>query len=729
MLNFLCGLTLFASLCGVPSLGALSPYLPVQGGTGSTTLSGILKGNGTSAVGTLKIGSNLSFDGTTLSATGGGGSGLSTTTPLSDSNILTYSVLAGGKAYGTATSSASCSGSVSCSAFTVVGAVSPTITSTALLTYDAWTHAQPGQSATTSAVGIGTTSPWAQFSIATATASDKNTTLFSVGSSSNATLAVIQGDGDFALGTSSPWAGLFTADSGTTRNTNTYLTGSIDGFLEANIQNRSNGASASSDWTATADNGTPTTHYIDLGINGSGGSAVPFTTANHAYLYSVDDTLNIGALGASSEIRFHTTGGISAPAQRVVFDATGKVGIATTTIYSMLGIAGKSTSIPLIVGDAPSGFSGKLFDLKVASSTVFSVAQTGALTLGTPLTVANGGTGVGTFTSGQLLYGNLTNGLSSVATSAPVAGNGITISGAGALIGAATTIMNPFSVATTSSLAVSQLGYVTVVGGSGTRTTFGGVGTSTPTCSGIFSCTNATVVTNAAGATTFSAVYDAWTHPVAGSVAATTSAIGVGTSTPTAQLAVSTSTQSAVNTRLFAVASTSSSVPDFLSILGNGFIGFATATPTSLVSINANALTTPVFSIGSTTSNYFTIGKAGNIVLSEFRAATSTAAQINWINTAPAVLFQTGTSATTINLINATTSDQAGSRKIVTVCNPATTAGAITWRDVEWSGGAVPTQTTTANQCDVYSFIVTAATSTTAAPTFKVFGSGSTGFK
>ncbi len=44
-----------------------------DGGTGSTTLSGILVGNGTSPVNSLLIGSNLTFDGATLSATGGSG--------------------------------------------------------------------------------------------------------------------------------------------------------------------------------------------------------------------------------------------------------------------------------------------------------------------------------------------------------------------------------------------------------------------------------------------------------------------------------------------------------------------------------------------------------------------------------------------------------------------------------------------------------------------------------
>ena len=52
---------------------ALSSALPVSsGGTASTTLGGILVGNGTSEIKSLTVGTNLTFDGTTLDATGGG---------------------------------------------------------------------------------------------------------------------------------------------------------------------------------------------------------------------------------------------------------------------------------------------------------------------------------------------------------------------------------------------------------------------------------------------------------------------------------------------------------------------------------------------------------------------------------------------------------------------------------------------------------------------------------
>lgn len=46
-----------------------------------------------------------------------------------------------------------------------------------------------------------------------------------------------------------------------------------------------------------------------------------------------------------------------------------------------------------------------------------SISASGVLTLGTALGVSSGGTGQATFTAGQLLYGNSTNALSSVATS------------------------------------------------------------------------------------------------------------------------------------------------------------------------------------------------------------------------------------------------------------------------------------------------------------------------
>jgi len=70
LLAFLLPLTASASILGVQ-----------QGGTASSSLTGILVGNGISPINTLTIGSNLTLTGTTLSASGGGGSGAWPFTP------------------------------------------------------------------------------------------------------------------------------------------------------------------------------------------------------------------------------------------------------------------------------------------------------------------------------------------------------------------------------------------------------------------------------------------------------------------------------------------------------------------------------------------------------------------------------------------------------------------------------------------------------------------------
>lgn len=124
--------------------------MTVGGGTGSTSPSGILYGNGTLHLGTVNIGSNLTFSGGTLSASGSGGSstfgttsisaifplfwntatavmswlGLSTTTPWTNGNIAEVS---GGNLTSVPTTTVSCSGSVSCTSFTILGPLPITI--------------------------------------------------------------------------------------------------------------------------------------------------------------------------------------------------------------------------------------------------------------------------------------------------------------------------------------------------------------------------------------------------------------------------------------------------------------------------------------------------------------------------------------------------------------------------------------------------------------------------
>lgn len=74
-------------------------------------------------------------------------------------------------------------------------------------------------------------------------------------------------------------------------------------FSEVGVQNLSAGVSASSDFVATADTGTPSVRYIDLGINSSGYTGGVFGTALEGYLYTSDDNLNIGTAAAAKIVR------------------------------------------------------------------------------------------------------------------------------------------------------------------------------------------------------------------------------------------------------------------------------------------------------------------------------------------------------------------------------------------------------------------------------------------
>lgn len=78
--------------------------------------------------------------------------------------------------------------------------------------------------------------------------------------------------------------------------------GNLNNYLQLNIQNLNSGTSASSDVVATANNGSETDFYIDMGINGENfvdnGNAIG--GANDAYLYSTGNNLHIGNASTGS---------------------------------------------------------------------------------------------------------------------------------------------------------------------------------------------------------------------------------------------------------------------------------------------------------------------------------------------------------------------------------------------------------------------------------------------
>jgi hypothetical protein len=144
--------------------------------------------------------------------------------------------------------------------------------------------------------------------------------------------------------------------------------GNTNAFSEVNNQNLNAGSSASSDFVLTADNGTASTHYVDLGINGSAGGAAPFTTANGAYLYTTDNQLDISAQGASGLINlsvgatptilaaFDVTNGITfndktTPSKQLRLSLSGQTASTILTLNTGAQTASRQLSVPVLAAN------------------------------------------------------------------------------------------------------------------------------------------------------------------------------------------------------------------------------------------------------------------------------------------------------------------------------------------------------------------------------------------
>jgi len=110
-------------------------------------------------------------------------------------------------------------------------------------------------------------------------------------------------------------------------------------YAQLNIRNLHNGSQASSDIIATADNGSETSNYIDMGINSSG-FADYVGSANDGYLYSTGNDLWIGNVTSSKSIKLFTDGTGSTNVRVTITSASTRINnlsattISATTIYS-----------------------------------------------------------------------------------------------------------------------------------------------------------------------------------------------------------------------------------------------------------------------------------------------------------------------------------------------------------------------------------------------------------
>lgn len=127
--------------------------------------------------------------------------------------------------------------------------------------------------------------------------------------------------------------------------------GNTNNYAQLNIQNANAGTVASSDVVATANNGSETVNYIDMGISSSGNTQNNFGGANDGYLYTVGNgtssggNLYIGTATASRDIAFLTGGGTKSSGstlnnERMRILGSGNIGIANPAPTEKLDVAG-----------------------------------------------------------------------------------------------------------------------------------------------------------------------------------------------------------------------------------------------------------------------------------------------------------------------------------------------------------------------------------------------------
>lgn len=81
--------------------------------------------------------------------------------------------------------------------------------------------------------------------------------------------------------------------------TTAYIEGNSSYYTQLNFKNSNSGSNASGDIVVTANNGTDSIHFVDLGINSSTYTAGVVGNQNDAYLFNAGRSLYVGTIGGS----------------------------------------------------------------------------------------------------------------------------------------------------------------------------------------------------------------------------------------------------------------------------------------------------------------------------------------------------------------------------------------------------------------------------------------------
>ena len=194
------------------------------------------------------------------------------------------------------------------------------------------------------------------------------------------------------IGTTSPASMLDVANGVTTNNTVVNATGSINDFLEYNIQNTSVGTHAQSGYSASADNGTATTGFAWLGINNS--------TFNYPTTYNIGGPNDVSMLASGQDMYIANANNTKS----IIFST----GTATTPFFAEkmritnagnVGIGTASPGAKLEISSGTSGTSGLKFTNMNSSSTAATSALLGVDATGNVVVSSSGNTFTGSTAS------------------------------------------------------------------------------------------------------------------------------------------------------------------------------------------------------------------------------------------------------------------------------------------------------------------------------------------
>lgn len=450
LLYFILGAALFIVAGDALAVGA---FPVATGGTGSTTLTGILAGNGTSPVQSVIIGSGCTFSGDTLSCPGTGGSGtitqVNTTFPILGGPITTTGTLTFG---GLSTSTDAVIGNIPyfSGVNTFANIATSTLTATSPLT-GSFTHI-----GTTGSLGCQTASG----SQAGCLSSTDWNTFNNKGSGSVTSVGLSDSNGTLTIG-------------GSPITTSGTLTATL------NLAHANAWSALQSFANATSTLFSATTEWL------------PSLATSAGTFLAADANGKIIATSSPTGSNFFTNSGI------YTYLSTGtNLGVGSTTPYSQLALAQN----PSVQVASTSVYSGAGTYTWTAPNNSFIVVQVwGAGGAGAGNAAGNGGSGggagafVGSTTIATISSGtNITvivgqGGRAGTATAAGVGGTGYAAGGTGTFVGSGGAQGGGGGGGGSSAFGT----YVIAAGGGGGCTTVGGGGGGASGTSGGTGCTNA----------------------------------------------------------------------------------------------------------------------------------------------------------------------------------------------------------------------------------------------